>query len=259
MEFSRTSDTSIKCVITKSEIARAGVSLSDILEHKNGSMEFLHSIVDRAAKEVGYDDVDKLNTLQMAVIQDQIVIHISEGDIEPEQFKKDIMEKIDQMSNDDKKEYISSHIKEISSELKKMVGEMLGLKAGKDVYGDKYSGRKHVPLAEAEKKITEVPYLFSFETMNDVLLYLASIEQNLKATSKLFKNQDGGYILSLESIPEVTDAVSLGKAVLKASDFGSELSQNAEFLAHIEETKECVIKDQAIEKLQMLQNFYLSM
>lgn len=251
MEFSRTSDTSIKCVITKSEIAKAGVSLTDILEHKSGSMEFLHAIVDRAAKEVGYDDVNKLNTLQMAVIQDQIVIHISEGDIKPEEFKKDIMEKIDQMSSSDKKEYISSHIKEISSELKKMVNEMLELKAGKDVYGDKYAGRKHVPLAEAEKKITEVPYMFEFEHMNDLLEYLGSIDQTLSAKSSLFKGENGSYILVLQSKGEETDAVLLGKAVLRASDFGTELSQNSDFLAHLEETKECMIKESAIEKLSM--------
>lgn len=251
MEFSRTSDTSIKCVITKSEIARAGITLTDILEHKSSSMEFLHAVVDRAAKEVGYDDVNKLNTLQMAVIQDQIVIHISEGEIKPEDFKKDILEKIEQMSSSDKKEYINSHIREISSELKKMVDEMLDLKAGKDVYGDKYSNRKHVPLEEAEKKITEVPYMFSFEHINDLLKYLGSIDQTMEVNSKLLKNKNGGYILVLQNELGKTDAVLLGKAVLRASDYGVELSQSANYLAHLEETMECMIADHAIEKVSI--------
>lgn len=245
MEFTRTSETSIKCVISKSEIAEAGVSVNDILENKNGSIEFLHRLVDQAAREVGYEDVERLNTLQMAVIQDDIVLHISEGGSDPSQFKKDILDKIQQMSDEDKRSFIGAHRKEITDELKKMVNEMMGLK--EDIQAAK---RSKSPLAEAEAKIREVPYMFAFDSFREVCAYIASVEFAEGTESKLFKYQEQ-YVLAVMDSKGDTDALIFGKAILKASDYGTELSQEPAFLTHLEETAECLIAEGAIGKLAL--------
>lgn len=245
MEITRTSDTSIKCVISKSEIAEAGVSVTDILENKNGSIEFLHKLVDTAAKEVGYEDVERLNTLQMAVIQDDIVLHISENGGDPSQFKKDILEKIQQMSDEDKKSFIGAHRKEIAEELKKMVNEMMGIKENLQA---KKRAASAMELAEVENKIREVPYMFSFVSFGDLCSYIASVDFAEGTESQLYKYRNE-YVLVLMDGHQETDALVFGKAILKASDYGTELSQEPLFLSHLEETAECLIIENAIGKL----------
>lgn len=249
MKFTRTSDTSIKCVISKEEIAKHGVSLSDILQKKKSSIEFIHKLVDLAAKEVGYEDVEKLNTLQMAVIQDDIVLHISENDTDPEQFKKDVLEKINQMSQQEQREFVQNHVKEISEELKKMMDVVEKKVENHTKKEARKKTRKSISLDAAEKKIREVPYMFRFGKLQELYSYISSISRDLKAESQLFKNTSGEYVLAISDKEGKADALSFGQAILKASDYGEEVSQEENYLVHLNETCECLIQKEAVEKL----------
>ena len=55
MRFKRINDDTIRCIITEEDMIEHGVDVEDFLRNRGNAREFLHEIVEQAAKEVGYE------------------------------------------------------------------------------------------------------------------------------------------------------------------------------------------------------------
>ena len=85
MKFFRVNDTTIKCMIPVSDLAERGITPEDIVGQKKEALAFLHEVIALGAREVGISGTDQFTTLQLAIInQNMLVMLASKGDCREE-------------------------------------------------------------------------------------------------------------------------------------------------------------------------------
>ncbi|RKM57207.1 adaptor protein MecA [Butyrivibrio sp. X503] len=94
-------------------------------------------------------------------------------------------------------------------------------------------------------------YIFSFADMRTAISFCAKAPTDIAIKGSLYRDaKRGAYYLHLERCSE--DAKKFASLFTMAYEFGHFYASNPSVIAHIKETYECIIKDDAISKLSSI-------
>lgn len=263
MEFIRVNDHMIKCLISEEDMDQYDVSIEDFFTRTENAMDFLHEIVRQAEIEVDYKPEGPLTSLQIAPIPDHgIAIFLTEKpqmDLKTilQGLKKnagveipdDIIKKVEDSTPKEQADFFGKFMENIHKEMEK------SLNAGNSVeprmeqskmLSEKQSaqtGANSGRSSDLERKI------FAFDSAADVLRYAEVVEMPGDIGSSLYKDEDHGtYYLVVER--KDVSVETLAGVYLTAYEYGHFVSEREEQILFIREHCDCVIEENAIQKMK---------
>ena len=69
MKFVRINEYTVNCILTADDLEEQGIRIEDLLKKEEGSMEFLHGIIERATEEVGFHPDGNVLPMQIPMIR----------------------------------------------------------------------------------------------------------------------------------------------------------------------------------------------
>ncbi|MDD3369599.1 MAG: adaptor protein MecA [Lachnospiraceae bacterium] len=225
MKFYRMNSNTIKCLIPVQDLENHGISLDDMMERKPEAVDFLHEVVDMAADAVGFQEKDKLTSLQIAVVNQDMIVMLA-SDTEPS---------------------LSEAVKTVVSEAESLIGAEIKGKDTAEEIEVTAEEQKTDDFDDTVKK--ELHYAFSFASMRNLMQFVSFLPCMHMGESALYRERDGSYVLIVSA--KGAALTDFGSLYFLASEYGRELSKSQAFISHIMEQKECIFSEQAVEKLKL--------
>lgn len=263
MEFIRVNDHMIKCLVSEEDMDQYDVSIEDFFTRTENAMEFLHEIVKQAEIEVDYRPEGPLTSLQIAPIPDNgIAIFLTEKpqlDLKTilESLKKgagieipeNIMKKVEGSTKREQAEFFGKFMENIHKELEKNMAQGNSVEPRKQPADEEKSAVQGKEEKTARKASNLERKIFAFEYAADVLRYAEVVELPESVGSSLYKDEDHGtYYLIIER--KAVSVEALAGVYLTAYEYGHFVSERAEHAHFIREHCDCVIEEDAIEKMK---------
>ncbi len=286
MEFKRINKDTVNCIITEDDMDEQGIKLEDLFEKKKEAMDFLHEVMRKAEEEVDYKPTGSFMPLQITVLPDHsISLTLSEnasasfGEILrnltekaglniPKNVLEDLGDTVDEERIDRLNEYLKS-LKELTGSVKKAlqdsgIDESAKLpfsqnkKSGSEEKVRKISTpipkNKDKTSSDRDKDLKRLKfheYVFSFTDLKTVIAFCSKVSKKIGVESSLYKNpSDGHYYLDLMRKDE--DPKVFAALFTMAYEFGHFQASNTNIIAHIKESYDCLIRDNAIEELSLI-------
>ncbi|WP_026515830.1 adaptor protein MecA [Butyrivibrio sp. MC2021] len=287
MEFRRINKDTVTCIITEDDMDEQGIKLEDLFEKKKEAMEFLHDVMRKAEEEVDYKPTGSFMPMQITVLPDHsISLTLSEnasasfGEILKNltdkagiKIPKNVLEDIGDAANDERinrlNEYLKS-LKQLTNSVKDIMEESgiaenpdkVLLNKGETVENNMNKASKissgfkkdQAALSEEEKakrdqnRLKFHEYVFRFEDIHTVIKFCAKAPKDLNISSSLYKNEkDGRYYLDLNR--ENEDPKAFASLFTMAYEFAHFQATNRNVIAHMKESYELIIAEDAIGKL----------
>ena len=291
MEFRRIDKETVKCIITEDDMFEQGIKLEDLFEKKKEAMDFLHDVMRKAEEEVDYKPTGSFTPMQITVLPDHTIsLTLSENSSNSFadmlknvtqnagiKIPKNILEDLGDCENDERlqrlNEYLQS-LKQLTNSVKNIIDKDNNDKSKDDnkipiksnasadvrkeicdniankVYDNNKDNRRDNVTDNLERlKFSE--YIFSFADIRTAVSFCAKAPANLNIGSSLYRDvKKGNYFLYLERCDE--DAKKFAALFTMAYEFGHFYASNPTVIAHIKETYECIIKDEALTKLSAI-------
>ncbi len=251
MEFFRVNDHMVKCVISEEDMDEYDVSIEDFFTRSEHAMEFLHEVVQQASEEVGYKPQGPLTSLQIAPVKEHgLAIFLTEKP------QLDLQSMIDalktdagiEITGDTVDQVINATEEEKAALLKKFIDNIH--REMEKSFADSLADGKTRLTADGTRRIVSLDRkIFAFERPGDLLSYAKVVELPVAVGSSLYKDPDKGtYYLLIDR--NEAEAETLAGVYLTAYEYGQFVSEKEEFALHLREHCECVIAENAIEKLK---------
>ena len=221
MEFSRIDEDTVRCILTEQDMKERGIELEDFFRNKEKVQSFFEEIVEEAKREVAYESSTGVLAVQvMPLPENGLAILFSENQQEPD---------------------IGGFLKNI----KDMVGE---LKESSQV-GKKPEEVKNTGLRATAPKTTL--RIYRFLGLSKVEAFVESLPEDKPIKSSLYKDEESGsFYLVLE---KGRLAAKLFSAICeRALEFAEPISHAPASQVFLEEHYTCMIKKNAVTKLQRL-------
>ncbi len=287
MEFRRINKDTVTCIITEDDMDEQGIKLEDLFEKKKEAMDFLHDVMRKAEEEVDYKPTGSFMPMQITVLPDHsISLTLSEnasasfGEILknltekagikiPKNVLEDIGDSVDEERINRLNEYLKS-LKQLTNSVKDIIED----KNDKNISGksDKIpvnvgethennqkkasliaNGAKKALTPEEiekrnQKRLKFHEYVFTFKDIRTVISFCSKAPKNLGLESALYKNNaDSVFYLDLKR--NNADPKAFAALFTMAYEFGHFQATNKNLIAHYKESYECLIAEDAIEKL----------
>ncbi len=290
MEFKRINKDTITCIITEDDMDEQGIKLEDLFEKKKEAMDFLHDVMKKAEEEVDYKPTGAFMPLQITVLPDHsISLTLSEnasasfGEILKNltdkagiKLPKDVLEDIGDSVDEDRLERLNEYLKSLKqftnsvknimeeagtsdNKEKLTVNDNATVESAKAKADMLSTGAKKIrPAAEKNnerdvQRLKVHEYVFTFKDLRTVIDFSSKAPQNLRIISSLYKNpEDGMYYLYLARDQE--DPKAFASLFTMAYEFGHFQSSNANVIAHIKESFDLIISENATQEMSSLSN-----
>ncbi len=226
MEFSRIGEHTIKCTITEQEIGDLGYTVDDILSNSERTQEFMNRIFDLAEQEFQTKFDLGIKTVRADFMSDHTLSltfseHPANGMME---HLKDIIGGLIGSVSKDK-------IRDFSEELARATEEL--------------SDAIQAKAAEEVRVIA----LFTFDSMDIVTAFAKRVDVSPVPPNALYK-WEKKYIIATE-LSSCNEKEVLRLSVL-TDEYASDIQVGAEKRAFLQEHAKCILKEHAIEQLQLL-------
>ncbi|MGN0483561.1 MAG: adaptor protein MecA [Lachnospiraceae bacterium] len=228
MTFKRIDEETVCCIVTEDDMIDNGLQLEDFLENKDNVQEFLHSIVEQAEEEVGYEMKKGVVSMQVAMLPEhKLAITFSEKE------NIGIRDMIDQM-----KKAMSAFEEE------PLTGGEIVRGLEKEIKKEKNMDTEF-SLDDTQERCAVV----SFDTMETLLrvcrLFVADFVSE-KIESGCYRLGEK-YYLVLDHV-KVKNALFLQLCGL-VMEYGQREDSTEERIAYIKEHGICIVKKNAILRL----------
>ena len=292
MEFKRIDNETVNCIITEDDMDEQGITIEDLFEKRKEAMDFLHDVMRKAQEEVDYKPTGSITPLQITVLPDHTIsLTLSEttssfSDLlktvtqqNGVKLPKDILKDLGDCDNEEKMQRLNEYLqnlKHLTSAMKNMIvdkkdkkdngKEKINLGAGADadtrreIYDNiankvsdkrKDFGSNGNTKKEDLERLKFNEYIFSFADMTTVISFCAKTPKDLHVASSLYRDSgNGDYFLHLVRCDE--EAKRFASLFTMAYEFGHFYASNSSHIAHITETSECIIKEDALKKLAVI-------
>ncbi len=274
MKYRRIDEKTINCLISQEDLREHGLEIQDLFEKKKEAMEFLHIVVDEAAREVDFHPQGAITSMQISVMPDKSVsLVLSEDTTDAFErlltnlkdklgisFPANFIEELRQLSDDERierlKDYAArlqgaaKHVMENPSLLEKKSADDNGKNTSTgDTKASAQEKRRESARKGYERPATECAVAFgSFRAVTDYCRQWAP--QQAVPSSLYFLEKEHCYYLILEKESDApADEEKYDRAALLAGEFGEMYAVRPEFQAYLKEHGECLWKEKAIEKL----------
>ncbi len=287
MKFTRVSKDTVNCIITEDDMDEQGIKLEDLFEKKKEAMDFLHTVMQKAAEEVDYSPSGSYTPMQITVLPDHsISLTLSENSDEAFadilknltekvglRFPRNFLEELGDSPDEEKipklSEYLKS-IKEFTSTVKEITAELGDKEKEKNADGrrskivpdkvnDKTASKSNTRAAKTSKKDkNEVlenlkfnQFVFRFDDIRTAISFAARVPRNVRMGSKLYKdNKAGDFYMLFDRLSEKPR--KFASVFTIAYEFGKYTTADSKMIAFIDESMEVVIAEKAIEKLRKI-------
>lgn len=256
MTFKRIDEDTVCCIVTEEDMLDNGLEVDDFLQNKDKIQEFLHTIVERAEKEVGYEAREGVLAMQVAMLPEHgVAITFSEK----ENFGiKDMIENIkkavstmDAGTTDDIfgqfEEQVRKSIDMIDDTVKAKARELQEkIKQKKATENNETKAGNKDAEQYVQRKRTGI---FEFTAMKNVIKCCQSLKEDFYGNSCLVKDKDNYYlIVDNEGAKDVDFLKVCGNAI----EFGKFISSAEGREAYIKEHGSVIIAKDAIAVLSGL-------
>jgi adapter protein MecA 1/2 len=290
MEFKRINKDTVTCIITEDDMDEQGIKLEDLFEKKKEAMDFLHEVMKKAEEEVDYKPTGAFMPMQITVLPDHsISLTLSEnasasfGEILKNltekagiQIPKNILEDIGDAASEERinrlNEYLRS-LKQLTNSVKDMIGKDQPAQEN-TTDNNKLSVNSNATPASARSKADKIStgaakkreltqeqkdarrlkfneYVFEFADISTVIEFCSKAPMGLKITSSLYKNHENEhYYLDLNRQTESPKIFA--SLFTMAYEFGHFQASNPNVIAHIKESYDCIIAENAVDSLSSL-------
>lgn len=229
MKYRKINDATVQCIISNADMEAYGLTISDIFERNEKGEGFLRNVIERAHEEVGYEINSSNIAMQITPLKDKglIVTFSDEGAEGFQGMLKQLKDILAGQAVNDMKEAMQALEEEERS------GE-----------------NPEEEISQPEKASVDEPLrIFWFETMGDLLEYSAASFGEKSLYSKLYKAQDGYYLVVEKNRLSWQNFNKISAQVL---EFGRIYPYPKSKLDYLEEHGECLIEKQALGKLKKI-------
>lgn len=273
MKFTRINKDTVNCIITEDDLDEQGIKLEDLFERKKEAMDFLHEVVERASEEVDYKPSGSYTPMQITILPDHsISLTLSENTTGAfEEIMKNLTEKLglrfpqsflEELGDVPEQERIGK-LQEYLANLKQFAGYIKDMKPGdaQTVPVNASDETKSVSSARREKKQSQDPrrkalerlkfegYVFSFESIREVLAFCSHVSGTIRFQSILYKDHDADRFY-LHFLRGRDSMIHFASVFTMTYEFGKFTTTNPVAISHMQETMECVIPERAVNRLR---------
>ncbi|SET38595.1 adaptor protein MecA [[Clostridium] polysaccharolyticum] len=227
MEFIRIDDNTVRCIVNEDDMREYDVELDDFLKNRSKVQEFLHTIVERASDEVGYEPKDGLLAMQIMMLpKNRLAITFSEKMDE----KDDLGDIIQQLAG--------ATIEKVSSL--------------KELFEQEVEEKKIQPVVNEKKKSVNVQMqIYVFDKMNDFEEFSCIIPDKLTVKSSLYKDEKKNQYYAILEKGRLSK-VNYSSICTMASEYGRFVSEKEDRRAFVEEHFSCLILNRAIKVIKKI-------
>ena len=236
MKYRRINNDTVQCIVSSSDMAEYGLTMSDLFERSERAESFLREMLEEAHEEVGYEFKGNNIAIQITPMHDDgMIITIAEDN--GNAFKgiwehmKDVVETLAGGS-----ELNHSDFAELMAQINA---------AGRDTSKPKEEV-KQVETKSTEPEQPEDIRVFEFDSMSDVLAF-ASDGFGAKQVKSYFGKADDKYYLVI--IKNRISWDNFNKLSAKAFEFGRIVVDVRSKLVYLSEHGEGLIENGALNKL----------
>ena len=282
MEFKRINKDTVNCIITEDDMEEQGIKIEDLFERKKEAMDFLHDVMRKAQEEVDYKPTGTFMPMQITVLQDHsISLMLSENaqasfsellrsltEKAGIKIPKTVLEDIGDSVDEERLTRLNDYLKTLN-ELKDSVKNII-----EDGSTDKVSigssnteedarnkadmistgaGRKGIISGdnEASKDLSFSDFIFVFKDISTVISFCKNVPADLDIKSSLYKNpSDNRYYMYFKRGD--ISAPGFASVFTMAYEFGHLKANNDHVYAHIKESYDCIISENAIGKMSAM-------
>ena len=239
-------------------------------------MDFLHGVMERAAQEVDYKPTGAYTPMQITVLPDHsISLTLSENTDEAFaemlknltdkaglRFPKNFLEELGDSPEEDRIPKLSEYLqnlKDFTNSVKDMVEKTRNAakpteKPANDPSAKKSDKRKSKALQKNNNELDELgfdKFVFRFDSMRTVISLCRQIPKKVKIAGSLYKDSSNGdYYMVFSRIDEKTKQFAAVFSV--CYEFGKYVTTRDYAIYHMDETFDCILRNNAIEKLRKL-------
>lgn len=264
MEFKRIDNETVRCIIDEEDMREYNIVMDDFMKDRGKIQDFLHKIVERAAKEVGYNPKNGMLAMQvMPLSQNRLAITFSEkgtvgmedilqqvneiiggnGDITPEE----IMQQFEGLSDEEKAEAFDKFIKNSIQDAVDEREETEYQKQNSVLTGGKEKLKTPVTFPDKAQYVQ----IYSFKSIDDAAQFCQVIPDTWNIKSDFYKDTRTKTFYLVLQKGRVSDA-NFKKIYEIALDFTKLDSKSYIRYAFIQEHFDCMIQSKAIKALKKL-------
>jgi len=233
MKFIRLNKDTVRCILSSEDMKENGLDITDFIEQNEHATNFIHSLVERAADEMGYKSGNGMVTLRVMQMPDnKLSITISETS-EEELLQQNFSSKL---------EALFKKLSDIEDERNELFE--------KSTFAEDIRNN-----ALTNKKAKEFPDLkadalaFAFKSLDSVSEFASSISYGRPINSDLYKT-DGEYVLVIKR--GTMSKNSYSKVCFNALDYDASLINNDNAAAVLSEHGSCLIKKKAVAVMKRI-------
>lgn len=213
MKFRKINDKTINCIISQDDLKKHGIRLDDLFERKKKAVEFIKTIIVKAAHSVNFNIKNEYTSMRLSVLPDHSVsLTISQDPFETEKIRKE---------------------KDITFPAEKRREE-----DGASVQG----------IADNADASASGTYLFRFSSLREMApgcRILSHVKGILSAV--YFDKNTGVYYLILEKSADADEQYD--SCVLSINEFGKMVTCSDRTLCYLKEHSDCIIKSGALTQI----------
>lgn len=229
MEFIRIDENTVRCIVSEDDMREYDVEIEDFIKNRNKVQEFLHTIVERASDEVGYEPKDGLLAMQIMMLpKNRLAITFSEKE-----------------EGDDG----------ISDLIQQIAGATIEKSSSIDGLFEEDEVKTEQPEAKVKEKVKVASVMpiqiFRFETLNDFEQFCSILLDKLTIKSSLYKDEKQKVFYAVIEKGRLSK-VNFGHVCRMATEYGTFVSDRQERKAYIEEHMDCVVKNRAVKIIKKM-------
>lgn len=249
MKIERISENQIRCTLTRADLASRELRLSELAYGSEKAKSLFHDMMQQAAHECGFE-ADDLPLMIEAIpaSSDSIVLIITKVD-DPEELDSRFSKfgAFNQNDTDVKRDFSPLKL-DGADELLNLIGKV---KESLAALPAEAPAKDAAAAKEAEIPKTAYPRLFSFGTMDGVILASKLLENLYNGANTLYKDIEENVYLLVLAKSDHTDN-EFNRICNMLSEYGSQETVSGAILAYLEEHCETILAADAVQTLSKL-------
>ncbi len=248
MKIERVNDYQIRCTLTKEDLASRELKISELAYGTDKAKDLFRDMMQQANYQFGFDAEDIPLMIEAVPINSECIVLIITKVEDPEEldtrfanFSPALQSEVSSNDSDDDSE------DDVMNLFQKLRGESDPVPQRKASEGVKRP-LSAKPQSKNAQKSMEPFFLFSFNTMHDVMKFASLNGTPVQVRNTLYKSdRDGRLFLLIHS--DNASASTLNKLCSVLSEYGKSESSASISEQYLEEHYNVIIKNNAIQKL----------
>lgn len=244
MKIEKVNDHQIRCTLTREDLRSRELKISELAYGTDKAKDLFRDMMQQAACEFGFEAEDIPLMIEAIPLNSECIVLIVTKVEDPEELDTRFA-RFAPSVNDEAEEDEESSFPEISDEVMDLFERI-----HKNIPSQEKTviREQDAPTAEKTGKEEEVYRIFTFSSIGELTGLARILGPNLNCQNMLYKNEQKNQYLLIVNQGSLS-AESFGKICNTISEYGVTTKIMQAGIAYMEEHYECMIKENAIQKL----------